>query len=273
MACASQYLIEKAGLKSRSREYTTNCFADPQLMEQWAREGQLSIVRSPGALLLLRRGDRVLHLFHSASDHVSLGNALQQLVRLALNEPVSADLVGRSTEIETLKGTYSRCGFQPYKCLLRMTRIGPLNAPPAVSETKVLSADRGQTAGVRKFLSQLLDPCSEQIPEMSDLERAAEQGQILIVREGRELGGVLIFKTVGQSSTLRYWFVDPRMRGKRIGALLMRSFLHRVSQCHRITLWVFADNEDAIMKYRHYEFNNDGLQDWIMLKTPTGVIE
>jgi len=264
----AQYLTMVAEIKSGSTAFTSNCYAEPQLIEKWAADGRLSIVRTPGAGLLLLHGFRVLHLFHTASDNNALRHALVNLDNIDMADPIAADLIGLPHAIDQTKQTYAACGFNAYRCLLRMTRRGPSNdfMPPV--GMLVEDTNKRRVADVRDFLLGLLDPLSEQIPPIDDLEIAAEQGGILTVTEDAAIAGVLIFSAVGLSSTLRYWFVRPSARGKGIGAALMEMFLHRMADARRIVLWVFSDNEDTICKYRHYGFKIDGLQDSIMLKTP-----
>lgn len=266
--CPTQYLSMMAEIKSGSTAFTSNCYAEPQLIEKWALDGRLSIVKTPGAELLLRQGFRVLHLFHAATDYGTLRHALMNLDNLEMTDPLAADLIGFPHAIEQVKQTYVASGFDAYRCLLRMTRLGPSDDFPAPTGILVEEADKRRVSDVRDFLLELLDPISERIPFIDDLEFAAGQRRILTVTEGSAIAGVLISSALGRSSTLRYWFVSPSARGKGIGAALMGTFLHRMADSRRIVLWVFSDNDDAICKYQHYGFKIDGLQDWIMLKAP-----
>jgi GNAT superfamily N-acetyltransferase len=188
------------------------------------------------------------------------------LTQLKVEEPIIADLVGQSLDIEKIVESYAACGFRSYNELVRMTRIQYPDDCQISTETTVHLADRKEAASVLAFLERLLDPFAEQIPELEDLELAADRGQILIAENAKAVDGVLIFQTVGFSSTLRYWFVEPRARNRGIGARMMRSFLMRVAGSRRISLWVFSNNADAIAKYEHYGFRRDNLLDRIMLK-------
>lgn len=266
---SSQYRAMVADIKSAATRFTSNCFSEPQLIEKWALDGRLSIVKAPGAILLLRTGFRVLHLYHAAADIDALRQALIHLDSIGVTDPLSADLVGFQPAIEELKQTYVAGGFGPYRCLLRMTHQGLMRQFAAPTQPLVKDASPRLTGLVHEFLLGLLDPFSEQIPSVDDLNQAAERGQILTVNEGQSVAGILIFDRVGQSTTLRYWFVSPNARGKGIGSALMRTFLHRVADSRRIVLWVFSDNDNAIAKYMTYGFKSDGLRDWIMVKAPT----
>lgn len=265
---AAWYLALVAEVKSRSTAFSSNCFADPQLIEQWAASGDLSVIQSPGAVLLLRRGFGVTHLYHVAAHAAALRSALLRLDPARMTEPLSADLVGYPPAIEELQRTYTACGFTAYRCLWRMIHTGPPLCSPAVTTVPVHEAVESHAGEVRAFLAGLLDPLSEQLPAVDDIAAAARQGRVLTVREAGSIVGVLIFHLVGQSSTLRYWFVSPAVRHKGVGSSLMRAYFSRVTGARRIVLWVFSHNHDAIATYQKYGFKIDGLRDWIMLKKP-----
>jgi RimJ/RimL family protein N-acetyltransferase len=119
---------------------------------------------------------------------------------------------------------------------------------------------------VHSFLARLLDRYTEQLPEKDEIEASAAQGSLLVVRRGEDLGGILIFEATGQTSVLRYWFVNDRFRDQGIGARLIKTFFRICRGSRRIVLWVIADNHDSIAKYGHYRFQPEGLVDRVMIR-------
>lgn len=212
----------------------------------------------------------MIHLSHVATDQQSLMEALLLLDELTVVEPIVADLVGQPEDVEQIANSYALRGFSSYRELARMTRIGSVGDDRTLTEMVAHWAAHNEAAGVLAFLERLLDPLAEQIPELEDIESAADCGQVLVAANGDMVEGVLIFQTIGISTTLRYWFVEPRARNRRIGAVLMRSFLMQVAGSKRIVLWVFSDNADGIAKYEHYGFRRENLVDRIILKQGSG---
>jgi GNAT superfamily N-acetyltransferase len=212
----------------------------------------------------------VIHLSHVAADQQSLRDALLLLDEMTVTKPIVTDLVGQPTDVEQIANSYTLRGFSSYRELTRMTHTGCVGDDRTVPEVAIHRAVHSEAAGVLAFLERLLDPLAEQIPELEDMEFAADRGQILVAANGNAIEGVLIFQTIGFSTTLRYWFVEPRERNRGTGAVLMRSFLKQVAGSRRIVLWVFSDNADGIAKYEHYGFRRDHLVDRIMLKSVSG---
>lgn len=261
-----EYKRELERLKTGARAFTMNCFARTMQIEEWAERGQLSFIRTPGASLVLRLGRGVTHLSHIATDHNSLSVALSLLDSMKVADQIVADLVGQPQEVQQIAKIYSACGFKSYKQLVRMTRTLTSDHKAGLPEMGVRCAKRSEARDVLEFLDSLLDPLSEQIPELENLEAAAERGEIIVEANARAIAGILIFEAVGFSITIRYWFIDPKAHGRGVGGRLMRSFLLRVAGKRRLALWAFSNNADAIAKYEHYGFRRDGLIDWIMLR-------
>ena len=122
------------------------------------------------------------------------------------------------------------------------------------------------TGGDFRHTADQIDPLTEQIPTIRDLEDWAKTGQILVVRRGDTLGGVLIFEITGVAAVLRYWFVNQEATNQGIGSKLIRTFFHLCRNCRRISLWVIANNKDSIRKYDHYGFSCDNMLDHILVR-------
>jgi len=133
------------------------------------------------------------------------------------------------------------------------------------SDPEVAVAAAQDAPGVHAFLCGLLDPLVDQVPEPDEVRAAAERRNILVVRRGGEIGGVLVFETAGVTAILRYWYCGPRFRRQGIGARLIETFFYLRRAGRRIVVWVVDDNFDAIAKYRRYGFFQEGLVDRIMI--------
>jgi len=119
------------------------------------------------------------------------------LDQLKGEEPIVANLVGKTKDIEKIVESYAARGFRSYNELVRMTRIQCADDYQILPETAVHIAEREDAARVLAFLERLLDPFAEQIPELEDLVSAADSGQILVAENAKAVEGVLIFQSVG----------------------------------------------------------------------------
>ncbi len=98
-----------------------------------------------------------------------------------------------------------------------------------------------------------------------EIEAAIEARQILAVKCEGALAALLFFESQGFTSTIRYWVVAERFRSHRFGSALMRHYFAAQSAVRRFILWVTADNDNAVLKYRHYGYAPDGLIDHVLV--------
>ena len=125
-------------------------------------------------------------------------------------------------------------------------------------------ADEPEAPAVLALIQAAFDRYAKAIPSPEEISEAIQTRQILILKLERELAGLLHFETHGATSILRFWTVAQRFRDRGVGGALWRRYL--ASQCavRRFVLWVDEGNDDAIRKYRHYHYENDGVSDDIL---------
>ena len=248
-----------AGVPRTAPGYATSLYATRGQVERWCAVGGLRALAADGAVLAVRC-DRDFHrVYHVARDLRSLTAAL---VQLPAGRYV-ADLVGRGEMVDQQCDAYAAAGFVFHAFLQRMGRS--TQAPVSLPVDDVVIAVPEDAEAVAAFLDRLLDRFTEQLPVLDELQTAAREGRLLLVRRDAALAGMLMYDAQGQQAHLRYWHVDPDAHGAGIGRRLMGSFLSRCAQARRIVLWVIGDNDRSIAIYRHYGFETDGLLDRIMI--------
>jgi len=261
-------LLERLrGVRSGGSGFTTSFFASRGQAEAWVRRGVLFFHPGAECVLVFRCDRDFLHLYHAAANASALRAALGAVDALAGGSRVTADLVDREGAVGALADLYAECGFARYAVLVRMTRLAGSALPDAAEAAGVEWAEAADAPAVLSFLERLLDRYAEQIPDLVEIAAAIAHRNVLLVRYGGELGGVLHFELQGKTAILRYWWLDDRFRAQGIGARLIRRMFTLCASARRIVLWVFAGNENAIVRYEHYGFRRDGLVDQVMMRT------
>lgn len=247
-----------------AKGFLTNFFAPTSVAETWIARGALEVEAFEGCTLLYRRDQDFRHLYYAAADADALSAALRR--RTPGSGALTADLIGRPEEADALARLFAEHGFARHTSLVRMCRTAQQSVDAAAPRTSGGEFARAEDApAIHAFLRRLLDRFAEQLPEIEDLEADCARRNVLVVRRGDDLGGVLIFETTGVTSVLRYWFVNDRYRNQGIGASLIHPFFEACRASRRILLWVISDNRDAIAKYEHYRFSREGLVDHIVI--------
>lgn len=263
---AAELLSAMQQVRHGARAFTTNFFAPPDQVQAWLDRHSLSYLPGERALLVFRKDRDFHHLYHCAADTNALSGVLLELDRQSFRTTLTADLVGRPEEVEAGAPIYATAGFGYYAALFRMTRVGGAAADDHGRDSDVVFAEPADASAVLLFLERLLDRFAEQIPELDEIRAGIGRRNIVLVRRGEEVGGLVFFETVGFTTVLRYWWVDPAWRGQGVGSRLIRAFFRQCKGAKRIVLWVLANNEDAIAKYRYYGFARERLIDQVLIR-------
>ena len=254
-------------VKQDAESFTTNYFASPEQTSKWIARERLHYAESEGSLFLFRRDRDFYHMYHFAKSLPTLRNAIAASNPICTVErTLAVDLIGKLDDVNELADVYETCGFRGYTSLIRMSKVASASSAESLDDRQTVFAEPDDVPAIVSMLESALDRFVEQIPERDEIVNAVEQKNILVFRQERDLGGLLIFETKGLTSLLRYWYVRAAHRDQGIGARLMKTYFRLCHTSTRLVLWVVANNRDAIEKYHHYGFQEESLQDRVMVK-------
>jgi GNAT superfamily N-acetyltransferase len=252
-------------IKAGASSFCTNFFPVQRKLQEWIDHGELLMeIRGKAAFFL--RSDRDFWRFYfCATDAAALGQEIAALPDSRSRRLVT-DVVGSETVSRELIAVLTSAGLRPYSRLQRMTRSGVADPTPKPDTGhRVIRAEQSDSKAAAALLERAFDPLADQLPFLREIEAAIAAQQILAVKTEGKVAAILFFETQGFASVVRYWAVDDRFRAKGAGSALMRRYLELNAVVKRFTLWVVADNENAIEKYRHYGYEADGLVDQVLV--------
>ncbi|HEX2691381.1 MAG TPA: GNAT family N-acetyltransferase [Kofleriaceae bacterium] len=274
-------LYEQMDQARRAGPLVTNFYPVPDKLQRSIERGELFSMTAGNVLFVLRRDRDFLHLSFVASTAAALGAALRELVA-SVAGTVTVDVLGPRERVAEIAELFVQAGFRGHCVLHRMTKTtkttktakqaeeqAEMSPPPAMPDPAVVFASRDDGAALAGMLETALDRYAEQIPDEDEMTRAASDRKVLVVRSDLAIAGLLFFEVTGQSSLLRHWLVDPAHRDQRIGARLMRHYFADCKDVRRFLLWVISDNHNAIDRYRHYGYREDGLIDQVLIRRPS----
>jgi len=259
------------GAKGGASAFCTNFFPAQGKLQAWIDHGELLGERRHQATFFLRQDRDFWHLYFCASSVAVLRQEITALAAVK-TERVAVDLVGTEAGLGELLAVLEAAGFRRYARLVRLARPGQGFPPQAsVDGAEVYCADESDGQAILNLLEASFDRYADQLPTLYEIEAAIAARQVLTVKSEGTLAALLFFETQGLTSTVRYWVVDPRFRSHRFGSAVMRHYLVTQNAVRRFILWVMADNENAVLKYRHYGYVPDGLTDWVIANKMTRV--
>ena len=254
--------------KTGAAAYCTNFFPTPGKLQAWVQRLELVGEVRAGAAFFLRKDRDFWHFYFSAAAPAVLQRETSSVPELK-TERLVADLVGPEAALGDSLATLESAGFRRYRRLTRLSRLSQPDQPPAtpaeVSPSPVGLADPGDRPAILDLLDRSFDHYADQIPMPYEIDTAIEARQILAIKCDGALAALLFFETQGFTSTIRYWVVAEPFQSRGCGSALIRHYFAAQSAVRRFILWVTADNENALQKYRHYGYVPDGLVDHVLL--------
>jgi ribosomal protein S18 acetylase RimI-like enzyme len=260
---SSQVQSFTSEIRSLGQGLVTNFFWDDKKHPYWLEEGRFFFLKENNCYLLFHQNDTFTHLFYIATHQEAVATAISHI--LPKNDIV-IDLIVRK-EGDGLTEILKDNGFETYKALYRMSHIGLLAEDSWNPSLRVAYVTFSDLPLVYNALQSSFDPLCEQLPTLKEVEDFAQRKQILVVKDGDNLCGFIIFELSGSTTWyLRYWYISPDYRNQGIGSELLRNALIKGKETKRQQLWVLSDNENAIKRYEHYGFRREHLTDYVMIK-------
>jgi hypothetical protein len=263
VASVAQVYEEIQSAKAAATAFCTNFYPAQDRLQGWVDHRELRSELHVGATIFLRQDQDFARLYFCAANPDSLRNSLGKVREIA-SEPLVTDLIAPESGFGSLAGILEASGFRSYRRLVRLARAARTEES-LTDGPKVELASSADTAGIARLLLASFDPVADQLPAPYELEAAVRAGQIFVIRKDGEIGALLHFETQGVTSTVRYWAVADACRSAGFGSAVIRHYFCSQTKVRRFVLWVSADNENALQKYRHYGYAPDGLVDRVLV--------
>lgn len=251
-------------IKQQKKGYLTNFFFDAAKLELWINLRLLEYEEIGNTIFIFRKKAGFYNLFFISTDIQTLSKDINLLENRANDTLYLVDLIGQSTCVTELRKAFEKNGYFDYVSLLRMSKTTNKDQVERGFD-HIFDADRSKGELVNLLLQKYFDPYAEQLPLIEEINKWIENNGILLYSDDSEIiQGFLIYELIGQTSYLRYWFVHPDHREKKIGSALLQKFLNLSKDSKRQLFWVIQTNNNAIKRYEHYGFKKEELFDQIM---------
>jgi GNAT superfamily N-acetyltransferase len=250
--------------KSFGKKSLTNYFLSADKMAALIQEAKIYSVNTEETIFLFKKNGDFYNLYFYASCLESLAQGLAEIKRTFGTREFVVDIL--STQLLTPEvDVFKESGFVTYTSLVRMSRTEDIAInDEALADANQTDASASDAEQVFNLLNQYFDPRAEQLPDLAEVKALINQGRVLVYKVNKELVGFIIFELNGLTLYLRYWFVSPNHRDKKIGSKLFHFFLDKGKASKRQLFWVIQTNENAIVRYRHYGFKDEKMYNFVL---------
>lgn len=261
-----------AEIRNLRKGYLTNFYLDAFKHQVWINSGDFKFVKIGETLFFARISDDFCNLFYCSTTIKELTEAFRQLEQQYPGLLKMVDVVGSDIQCQPIMDMLESHGYCIYRQLVRMSRMTPKDTV-GINNPHIYFATPDDAKKVRELLFQYFDARCEQIPYQEELNEYAKNNHILVYKEEGEIIGFVIFESSRSTHYLRYWFVHPKHRDKKIGSILLKTFFYEGRNTRRQLFWVITDNENAIKRYEHYGYKNEEMKDYVLTKNIVGGVK
>ena len=253
-----------AEIRSLRKGFITNFYLDPAKQALWIAKGDCFTEIINESLFIIKRSSLFWNVFYCSTALEQLISDLQVFQMNHSMQTAMFDIVGHKEQCVPIVEAFQTCNCEFVASLVRMKRMTADMSLIDSSDQSVLYADENSIPEINNLLHAFFNERTEQIPYFEELIIYSRRKQILVCEESGVLIGFLIFEPSPSSLYLRYWFIHPEYREKRVGSRLIRRFFEEGRKTKRQILWVVQSNENAIKRYRHYGFTEENMYDFVL---------
>ncbi len=259
-----ELLLQLAGqVRNLRKGFITNFYTDVFKHGIWIKKEALFFEKSGDTLFLIKKNETFWNIFYCSTTISELSEALDYFKTNYPTQIMMVDVVGTDEQSASIIKMLTEKNYTDYSSLVRMSRITPRDNIEYKNEN-LCYADVADADEILKILTKYFDARCEQIPYIEELKEYAEKNCIILYKEVSRILGFVVFESNANTHYLRYWFVYPEYRDKKIGSILLNRFFHEGRSTRRQLFWVMTNNDNAIKRYRHYGFAEENLFDYVM---------
>ena len=251
-------------IKAYKKKSVTNFFLDETKVSKWIESGLLYTIQIGEVLFFVKKNSGFDSLFFIASSIDELSISLPLLVRQFEDSIFVADIIVKD-ENSAIGSIFEKYFFYEYTSLVRMSRMVNNSSMEFEPIANLKEANVNQIDEIVSLFDQYFDPRAEQLPNKENLLAWVESGSLLVYEIESKICGFIIYDLNGVTLYLRYWFVHPDHRDKKIGSSLFNFFLFKGRDTKRQLFWVIKSNENAIKRYLHYGFKEEKMYNFVMI--------
>jgi len=254
--------IKNELFRLKSKEMKTNFFMPEVQFNQLLAESKIQVFKTAKACFLLSEDNGFSRLYFIVSEIEAL-NPFLNFIAQNFDKVISVETAGKSNYLENIKETFLHNGFYEYSSMVRMNKVRAEVENVDFTDIHLLTA--GKKEQIQALYNKYFDKFVERIPTGEEIDIFIANKSAYYFSDDGEIQGFIIFEPHGITSHLRYWFVHPDYREKRIGSKLIQLFFNIGENIKRELFWVIESNENAIKRYKHFGFVEEDMHNLILI--------
>ena len=245
-----------------SKEMKTNFFMQETQFNKLFLENKLELFKTENACFLLCDEIEFKRMYFIISAACDLESFMGYLKTIHHSE-ISVEVAGNAKYLYEIKDIFLQNGFYEYSSMIRMSKIRKKIEAVSFENIYLLSSDKKDE--IIRIYHRYFDKFVERIPNGDEIDAFIKNQNAYYFSDNNAIQGFIVFENYGITSHLRYWFVHPDYREKKIGSKLIRLFFNTGVNVKRELFWVIDSNHNAIIRYKHFGFIEEDMHNLILI--------
>jgi len=254
--------IKNELFRLKSKEMKTNFFIPELQFNQLLIENKIQAFKTDKACFLLSDDDGFKRLYFIVSTVDEL-KAIFKYLSAKFQNTISVETVGNSKYLKDVKEIFLQNNFYEYSSMVRMSKIRNELENVNFENIHLLTADKKNA--FHELYNKYFDKFIERIPTIEEIDGFIKNKNAYYFSDNNDIQGFIVFEPHGITSHLRYWFVNPSYREKKIGSKLIQLFFNIGEGVKREIFWVIESNQNAIKRYKHFGFIEEDMHNLILI--------
>jgi ribosomal protein S18 acetylase RimI-like enzyme len=246
----------------KSKEMKTNFFMKETHFNRLLLENKINYFKLYNACFLLCDDIYFKRLYFIISFPCDLKIFFEYLKRTIKSE-ISVEIAGSTRYLEEIKKLFLQNDFYEYSSMIRMSKIRKQKGVVNFENIFKLTSDK--KVEIIKMFNNYFDKFVERIPNGDEIDIFIENHNAFYYTDNNEIQGFVIFELNGITMHLKYWFVHPNYREKKVGSKLLNLFFNTGENVRRELFWVIESNKNAIKRYKHFGFIEEDMHNLILI--------
>ncbi|WP_316802130.1 GNAT family N-acetyltransferase [Pedobacter nototheniae] len=254
--------IKNELFRLKNKEMKTNFFMSEKQFDQLLGENKIKAFKSEKSCFLITDDNDFSRLYFIVQDIYELGLIFEYVYKNVKGE-ISVEAVGSSKYLENIKNAFLANGFYEYSSMMRMSKIRTKKVEVNFENIHLLTRDKKEE--IQNLYNRYFNKFVERIPTNVEIDLFISNECAYYFSDNGEIQGFVVFETHGITSHLRYWFVHPDYREKKIGSKLIQLFFNIGDDIRRELFWVIESNHNAIKRYKYFGFVEEDMHNLILI--------
>lgn len=256
--------IRNEQIRLRNKNLKTNLFLTEEKFIFLSDKKAKIAYQSENGFFLLIESDDFYKYYFVINNINDLDENLKFLQDISFDKTIVCEIVGNKNYIMDLQNELLENKFYIYTSLFRMNKLRRINGNFHLEEN-IYQLKEDKLPALQEIYNIYFNKFAEQIPGEKELLKMVQENNIYYFSDNDEIQGFIIFENTGIVSHLRYWFVHPEYRGKKIGSKLMDLFFNKFDQVKKEIFWVIESNDNAIKRYKHFGFEKEEMYNIVLI--------